>query len=613
MSRSCLPSPFHDQTTCWEWLGAIGARDPRTADANILSILDMAAEEFAPELLARIFEELPRCIDVDRALNNLERFVKTHAGSDIYQGLLTPPICLRSILILFSDSQSVSDLLVKDVDNFLWLKSNSQSLLTRDQLVADLVEQLEAAETSSVARRTLRRFKQLHMARIACGDLVQAYFLPQVAGQISMLAEAICESTLRWARQALTQQWGEPKSKRGMSSRFVILGLGKLGGTELNYSSDIDLLMVYEQEGLTDGRSPRPNRLFFEQLTRDFVRLLGEATGDGQVYRVDLRLRPYGSEGAICSSLDSILRYYDFRGRTWERQALIKAKPVAGDLDLGQSLLDQLNPWIYRKNLNRADIAGVKALKRRIERLAIVRGEELTNVKTGRGGIRDIEFVIQFLQLLNGGVLKDLHTSNTLTAIKSLEVAGCLTNAEATLLTQNYCWLRKLEHRLQLMFDLQTHTLPTSEEELRQDGWQDGICGIKRVREFSIETSGNDGSGSHDPESPVAWRFRHDVRFAARFRRAFGFYRGPGSASGGRSGIGAGAKPTNDHGSAVAIRIQGYFKGVCLSDGAGPRENTLPFTTPLPPFSRVDCPGYFARDCRDAGSGCNLGFAFFGQ
>ena len=216
-----------------------------------------------------------------------------------------------------------------------------------------------------------------------------------------------------------------------------------------------------------------------------------EKTELGGVYRVDMRLRPEGQRGPMVMGVESAMGYYDTRGRTWERQAYIKARPVAGDLSLGDEFLESLGPWIYRRYLSHADISGIKALKRRIEQLSLGgRTTETTgtdaiavraypdvhawrasepvpafsrDVKTGRGGIRDIEFVIQFLQLLNGGDLAELRTGNTLEALGQLDRVGCLTNLERSILEENYTFLRKIEHRLQIMFDLQTHRLPRSQ------------------------------------------------------------------------------------------------------------------------------------------------------
>ncbi len=244
--------------------------------------------------------------------------------------------------------------------------------------------------------------------------------------------------------------------------------MGKLGGVELNYSSDIDLIFLYEIDGKTDGSRAIDNVEFFDRLVRDVVRLLTESTDLGTPYRVDLRLRPLGDRGPLVQSFEQSTHYYDVLGRTWERQAYVKARPVAGDLDLGQEFLAYLEPWIYRRYLALADITGIKALKRRIEHRTHTQGKDAFDVKTGEGGIRDIEFVIQFLQLLNGADMPQLRTGNTLEAIAQLENTGCLTHQERTLLEENYGFLRKIEHRLQIMFDLQTHSMPSDPQELRR-------------------------------------------------------------------------------------------------------------------------------------------------
>ena len=212
------------------------------------------------------------------------------------------------------------------------------------------------------------------------------------------------------------------------------------------------------------------NLEFFELVAREIVRLLTESTNLGSAYRVDLRLRPEGQRGPIVMAVQNALNYYDNRGRTWERQAYIKARPVAGDLSLGKEFLESLTPWIYRRYLSYADISGIKALKRRIEQRTLDIGGGARDVKTGRGGIRDIEFVIQFLQLLNGGDLPDTAHVNTLEAIAQLEHVGCLTNLERSILEENYSFLRKIEHRLQIMLDLQTHTAAGRSRRVAQAG-----------------------------------------------------------------------------------------------------------------------------------------------
>ena len=452
------------------WLAEIGTVDDDRALANLRRIIASGMTDGGvSNLAAQLKFHLPVVSDPDLAINNLERFISSVPSAEalgdlfIFDQRLVP-----ALLTIFSTSQYLSDILVRDHECFVAMQTNEGKLYALVSLKRDICEQVGLCRDATEAKEALRQFKRTQMLRVGYGDLIEGHRISQVTQQLSYVATAICEAAYQFARRELEKRLGCPQTKEGVKSKFVILAMGKLGGNELNYSSDIDLMMVYDQDGETDAKPPRTNREFYAMLTRNIVKLVNDITPLGAAYRVDLRLRPEGSKGAICHGKDAVLKYYDFQGRTWERQALIKAQPIAGDLSLGKDLLKQLENWIFRISMSRSDIGGIKALKRKIERRVVQDGEESTNVKTGRGGIRDIEFVIQFMQLLNGAAIKNLRTPNTLTAIARLERSGCLTMTEATLLGQNYCWLRKLEHRLQIMYDLQTHTLPDSKHELEK-------------------------------------------------------------------------------------------------------------------------------------------------
>jgi glutamate-ammonia-ligase adenylyltransferase len=236
-----------------------------------------------------------------------------------------------------------------------------------------------------------------------------------------------------------------------------------------------------------DGPQPGPNQEFFDRVVRDTIRLVAEPTELGAAYRVDLRLRPHGGAGPPSVALDPLVRYCDEQGRTWERQAWIKARCVAGDEDLGGRALAALEPWIYRRWLARADITGIKALKRRIEQRSIRAGTDSADVKHGRGGIRDVEFTIQFLQLLGGGDSPRVRTANTLEAIRRLAETGALTDQEREILERSYRLLRTVEHRLQILYDRQTHMLPATDAELERlamrTGYGGGPAGRRRLRD----------------------------------------------------------------------------------------------------------------------------------
>ena len=453
-----------------DWLRGLGLDDLRRAHDCLVRMAEAPVPlDLLAELCRQLTRLLPGCADPDMALNNLDRFVAA-SRNPLSLGTLfeRDPDALATLVQIFDASQHFSDLLVTDPEGFDLLRMTEGRPNAREPLVEDLVAEVLALDHDPSVLGALRRFKRRETLRIAYGDIVREQPLETVTEQISFLADAVLEAALRVSWHKLTTKRGTPLGPDKKPARFVVLGMGKLGGQELNYSSDIDLIFLYQGDGRTDGTRPISNVEFFEQLAREIVRLLTEKTGLGATYRVDLRLRPDGQRGPMVPSVESALSYYDLRGRTWERQAYIKARPVAGDLDLGRQFLDQLGPWIYRRYLSRADIAGIKALKRRIEQQTHEKGVDQRNVKTGHGGIRDIEFVIQFLQLLNGGDLPEVRTSNTLDGITRLEQVGCLNDHEKTLLSTTYRFLRKIEHRLQIMFDLQTHLMPEEADSRRK-------------------------------------------------------------------------------------------------------------------------------------------------
>ncbi len=452
------------------WLQSMGLENTQRGHGNLVAIARNGMTlDLLSVLCAQLEVHLPQLSDPDMALNNLDRYVAASRNPLALGSLFDRDReSLPALLRICSSSQSLSDSLIADPESFDLLRLTDGNPVSREILVEEVCNEVDDLDELPAIARALRRNKQRETLRIAYGDLIRQQTIEVVTRQISYLADATCEAAWQSARKSLEAQRGVPQSPSGRRARCVVLALGKLGGEELNYSSDIDLILIYDEDGRTDGERSISNQEFFDRLARRFVNLLSEQTEHGVAYRVDLRLRPNGKQSPIIQQAESMLRYYDVKGRTWERQAYVKARPIAGDLDLGREFLERLEPWIYRRFLSFADISGIKALKRRIERRAIREGDDERNVKTGHGGIRDIEFVIQFLQLLNGGDLPKIRTGNTMEAIAALEQAGCLTWQERSILEENYGFLRKLEHRLQIMFDLQTHRLPDDEAELRR-------------------------------------------------------------------------------------------------------------------------------------------------
>ncbi|MGB1109765.1 MAG: bifunctional [glutamate--ammonia ligase]-adenylyl-L-tyrosine phosphorylase/[glutamate--ammonia-ligase] adenylyltransferase [Gammaproteobacteria bacterium] len=309
---------------------------------------------------------------------------------------------------------------------------------------------------------SLRRFRQREMARIAWRDLSGRADLTETLFDLSELASACIDAAVSRIQQWQRSEWGVPRGVDGEETGFVVLGMGKLGGGELNFSSDIDLIFAFGDDGVVDGPRDKTNREYFERLGRRVIKALDERTGDGFVYRVDMRLRPYGQSGPLVVSQDALEDYYTTTGRDWERYAMIKARPVAGDRALGEAVLDMLRPFIYRRYLDFGAFESLREMKSMIE--AEMRRREMgDHVKLGRGGIREIEFIGQVFQLLRGGRVPQLRQRPILKVLAALAELGSLPRDVVDRLSTAYVFLRRCENRLQAFADQQTHVLPADE------------------------------------------------------------------------------------------------------------------------------------------------------
>lgn len=332
----------------------------------------------------------------------------------------------------------------------------------RLQFEKGLDEQLQALPGSEARLELLRAVRLEETLRICWQDVVSGADLNVVVRRISDLAEIMLERVLGIAHEETAQSYGRPWHEEEPVGAAVV-AMGKLGGAELNYSSDIDLIFVYGKDGRTDGGAAGrsiTNREYFHRLFERVVRVVGAVTPAGRLYRVDLRLRPEGSAGSLARSLASSLAYYGRLGETWERQALLKARMVAGDPAVGQPFVAALRSWAYGRGLTFEEISSLKRIKQRLEERSARRGEERREVKLGYGGIRDVEYVIQFLQLLHGAHHPDVVHHNSLTALRRLEQAGAILPQERDTLDEAYRFLRTVEHRLQLVHGAQVHIIP---------------------------------------------------------------------------------------------------------------------------------------------------------
>jgi len=478
----------------------LGLHDGERAARAFAALGKLTAD--APGFIPALLRLLPKAADADLALQQLERLLHTpHGLAQLPELLASNARGLESVLQLLAVSQFFADTLVTYPDGFDWLRKPQRNPTT-DVLSAQLKADLDRCTDDAAVLRAFRRFRHLNMLRIGVNDLIRERPLEEVTRELARVADACLKNALAVALRTVTRKHGAPLAPGGKPARVAAFAFGKLGGDELNYSSDIDLMFVYDHDGETSKANGTTNMESFGKVVAELVRLLSTITDRGFAYRVDLRLRPEGKSGPLARSLASTLSYYDSRGRTWERQALIKLRAVAGDRELRQEVMAALEPFVYRKYFSFSEINEVKALKRRMEQHSTKTGIDGSDVKTGRGGIRDIEYTVQFLQLLNGGELPAVRQRNTLLALEALEIAGCLHGQETYLLADAYRFLRKIEHRLQLLFDWQTHKLPSGVAALRKLARRMGYTS-KRRADAGVEAGGGGALAGPQRRSPL--------------------------------------------------------------------------------------------------------------
>ena len=319
--------------------------------------------------------------------------------------------------------------------------------------------------TEDSLKPALRRLKQRALARIAGRDLAGKADLAEVVESMSLVADVAVAAALEVTETTLVARYGAPRNARGERQQLIVVGMGKLGGRELNVSSDIDLIFVYPEDGDTDGGRPVSNFEFFTRLGKGLIGALAEITGDGQVFRVDMRLRPNGDSGPLVCSFDMLENYFVTQGREWERYAWIKARPLTGGQWEGLEAIRR--PFVFRKYLDFGTINAMRDLHAQIRR-EVAKKDMANNVKLGPGGIREIEFIAQVFQLIRGGRDRALQVKPTLEVLKLLVDKGQLELDAVVELSSAYRFLRRLEHRLQYLDDAQTHMLPeNADDQLR--------------------------------------------------------------------------------------------------------------------------------------------------
>lgn len=361
-----------------------------------------------------------------------------------------------------------------------WLHSPFQ---VRPKSRERFLEELEAAlqpveQDLSLVARVLRHYRYEETLRLTIKELSGTISFAELGEERSQLAAACVEAAFQVLSHKLCAEYGRPLDKpNGKLSQFCVLGMGKLGGADLNYSSDIDLIYLYssDQGGFQESQSETElsHHQFFVRLGELLAKLLSEKTADGFGYRVDLDLRPEGQQGTLANSIDAMEDYYETFGDHWEQMALVKALPIAGERALGEDFCRRVRPFVYPGLHDLATLQHLKELKEKIEgslqtklRGTAKPDQPSYNVKLGAGGIREIEFLVGALQRLYGGKQRKLRVRNTLQALTALKVAQLIPAADCENLGMAYRFLRTLENRLQMLEDRQTHNLPKDPQEL---------------------------------------------------------------------------------------------------------------------------------------------------
>jgi glutamate-ammonia-ligase adenylyltransferase len=470
-------------------LTAYGVTDVEQADRNLQS---MAGEPHERRQLAAILPMLmasiARTADPDQALNHWERLLETMTRSTFLDYLRSSARMLDLLSTIFGNSDSLAFTIIRDPMLVYWLAEEDvlSKAPTKAGLQQALHKQLARLTVYELKLVVLRRFRRREMLRIGVRDLFKLANVAETTASLSDLAALLIQAAYEIVEADLRRQYGRPmhKNRQGKweETGFAVIGMGKLGGHELNYSSDVDLIYVYaSHEGETRAAGPSAkstaagisNEEYFEIVSRELTKVLSEPTMEGHVFRVDLRLRAEGSVGQLARSLDDYRRYYATRGQIWERLALLKAWPVAGSLTVGSTFLKIVRPFILGSGETKpgvtdamAVIEDVRAVKEMIDAKMVDRGHEHRNVKLGTGGIREIEFLVQTIQVLAGKRVPALLNRSTLGSLKAFAARKLLSVQERDVLSAAYLFLRDVEHKLQMVHDLQTHSLPIRAEEL---------------------------------------------------------------------------------------------------------------------------------------------------
>ena len=501
---------LHDETKAQSLFQIFGFADWKTARAILLRMKSRDQQGLAA-MFSFFMATLGSSADPDRSLVNFERFTESY-GQELFIELEKNPRVIEILITLFSASPFLTEILLRTPDALELLK-NRQVLIERktiEQFQNQAISTARSVETEDEKLDALRRYQRRQLLRIGTSDFLGLYDLRAVFSQLSRLAIGLVRACLVLAAQ-----------QTGIApGGFVVLAMGKLGGWELNYSSDIDLLFVAKKNADT-----------YLNLAEQLIKNIASITSEGFLYRVDLRLRPWGNDGPLITTLDVYLQYIHKYARLWEKQAFLKARPIAGNLSFGEKLRKAIEPFLFRTSADevRASIFG---MKQRTEEFLREKGRSWGEVKLGEGSIRDIEFVVQFLQMTHPSV----RTRATLKAIPRLREIGLLASTESHILMDGYNFLRTIEQYLQIIDYRQTYTLPSDSTSLallaRRLGFEGPCAGeqfveryeqhCRAIRSIFLKYVGNESVNeiadlSHSSPQIIQHIARMDASYTATF------------------------------------------------------------------------------------------------
>ena len=462
-----------------ELFQAYGIQDWKRADLNLQA---MAGEpntrkilaDFLPSLLATV----AKTADPDQALNEWERYVDSGIHRlQLFQYLTAAPHLVEVLGTVFGNSQAMAQTLIRDPLLVYWIEDDRVLVRrqTRSNLSGSIQTALAGVKSFEGKCEALRRFKRRAMLRLGIRDLLGIATPIETYTALSDVAAGVIQAAYELVEQELQRQhgdWGEQTPmKRKKRIGFSVLAMGKLGGWELNYSSDVDLIYVYQApESNTNAGIGQRSLLgsdYFHAVARELTNVLSASTAEGALFRVDMRLRPEGQVGALACSVEDACHYYQTRGRTWERLAFLKAKPIAGDIRMGQSLIRKLGKFVYGGPDTAPQVfSEIRALRSQMVSKMNRKGELQRNVKLGTGGIREIEFIVQSLQLRWGYRYTSIRDRQTLKSLLKLVKVGKLKTEVFQQLKESYIFLRNLETKIQMVHEIQTHLLPAKIEEI---------------------------------------------------------------------------------------------------------------------------------------------------